>query len=134
MGNSLNAADFSNSDNNDYIGPIQGQINIYLSQDDPAQLSPDTLKTYSQLLCDYASKTPIAPVLEKIARRYSPVRCKLFGSGSGFVLNLFIIDHNDRILVREQGHWNIKGHFKVALEDNEDLEWFLENGQYCAIS
>ncbi len=67
VGNSSNAADFSNPDNNDYIGPIQGWINIYVSQDDPAQLSPDTLTTYSQLLYDYASKTPIAPVLEKIA-------------------------------------------------------------------
>ena len=90
VGNSSNAADFSNPDNNDYIGPIQGRINIYVSQDDPAQLSPDTLTTYSRLLYDYASKTPIAPVLEKIARRYSPVRRKLFGFGFGFVLNLFI--------------------------------------------
>ena len=67
VGNSSNAADFSNPDNNDYIRPIQGQINIYVSQDNPAQLSSDTLITYSQLLYDYASKTPIAPVLEKIA-------------------------------------------------------------------
>jgi len=41
-------------------------------------------------------------------------------------------DHNDRILVRENGHWNIKGRFAVAVEDNENLEWSLENGQYCA--
>ena len=67
VGNSLNAADFLNSDNNNYIGPVQGQVNIYLSQDDPAQLSPDILTVYSWLPYDYASKTPIAPVLEKIA-------------------------------------------------------------------
>ena len=48
------------------------------------------------------------------------------------LLNLIVVDHNDRILVREEGHWNIKGRFQVALEDNEDLIWSLENGQYCA--
>ena len=72
-GNILNAADFSNSNNNEYIGPVRGQINIYLSKDDPARLSPDSLIAYARLPYDYASKTPIAPVLEKVARRYSPV-------------------------------------------------------------
>ncbi len=75
-GNILNAADFSNSNNNEYIGPVRGQINIYLSKDDPARLSPDSLIAYARLPYDYASKTPIAPVLEKVARRYSPVRSK----------------------------------------------------------
>src|SRR6266446_1460692 len=75
-GNILNAADFSNSNNNEYIGPVRGQINIYLSKDDPARLSPDSLIAYACLPYDYASKTPIAPVLEKVARRYSPVRSK----------------------------------------------------------
>ena len=41
VGNALNAADFSDPNNNDYIGHVHGQINIYLSQEDPAKLSPD---------------------------------------------------------------------------------------------
>jgi hypothetical protein len=73
-GNALNAADFSNSGNNDYIGPVHGQINIYLSQNDPATLSPASLIPYARLPYDYGAKTPIAPVLERVARRYSPVR------------------------------------------------------------
>jgi len=73
-GNALNAADWSNSGNNDYIGPVHGQINIYLSQNDPATLSPTSLVPYARLSYDYAAKTPIAPVLERVARRYSPVR------------------------------------------------------------
>ena len=43
-----------------------------------------------------------------------------------------VLDHNDCILVRENGLWNLKGRFTVALEDNEDLEWSCENGQYSA--
>src|SRR6266567_1233666 len=73
-GNALNAADFSDSNNNESIGPVRGQINIYLSRDDPARLSPDSLTTYARFSYDYAAKTPIAPVLERVARRYSPVR------------------------------------------------------------
>jgi hypothetical protein len=42
------------------------------------------------------------------------------------------LDNNDCILVHEDGHWNLKGHFTIAIEDNEDLEWSLENGKYCA--
>jgi hypothetical protein len=47
-------------------------------------------------------------------------------------LEQIYLDNNDRILVREDGHWNLKGRFSIAVEDNEDLVWSLENGQYCA--
>jgi len=66
-GNVLNAADFLNPNNNEYIGLVHGQINIYLSQDDPAGFSPDYLIAYAHLPYDYISKTPIASVLEKFA-------------------------------------------------------------------
>jgi len=78
VGNSLNAADFSNHDNNNYIGPVHGQVNIYLAQDDPSRLSPDSLTPYARFLHDYAPQTPIAPVLQKVARKYSPVRSNYF--------------------------------------------------------
>ena len=75
-GNFLNAADFSSAKKDDYIGPVRGQINLYLSNDNPAQLSPESLIPYARVPYDYAPKTPIASVLEKVARRYSPVRSK----------------------------------------------------------
>ena len=75
-GNFLNAADFSSAKKDDYIGPVRGQINLYLSTDDPAQLSPESLTPFARVPYDYAPKTPIASVLEKVARRYSPVRSK----------------------------------------------------------
>ena len=73
VGNSLNAADYSNRDNSDYIGPVPGHILLYLSQDDPASVVPESLIPYARLSYDYSPKTPITPVLEKIARKYSPV-------------------------------------------------------------
>jgi len=72
----LNAADFSTHGNNDYIGPVQGQVNIYLAQNDPSRLSPESLTPYARFSYDYVPQTPIAPVLQKIARKYSPVRSK----------------------------------------------------------
>jgi len=75
-GNFLNAADFSSANKDDYIGPVRGQINLYISNDDPAQLSPDSMIPYARVPYDYAPKTPIASVLKKVARRYSPVQSK----------------------------------------------------------
>jgi hypothetical protein len=70
----LNAADYSNRDNSDYIGPVPGHILLYLSQDDPASVVPESWTPYARLSYDYSPNMPIAPVLEKIARKYSPVR------------------------------------------------------------
>ena len=78
VGNVLNAADYSSHDKQDYIGPVPGQILLYVSQDDPAGLAPELLTAYARLPYDYAPKTPIAPVLEKIARKYSPVQSMHF--------------------------------------------------------
>ena len=74
VGNILNAADYSGHDKQDYIGPVPGQILLYVSQADPAGLVPESLEAYARLPYDYSPKTPIAPVLEKIAQKYSPVR------------------------------------------------------------
>ena len=64
VGNAPNAADYSNQD---YVGPVPGQILLYVSQDDPACLVPESLTVYAHLQYDYSPKTPIAPVLEKFA-------------------------------------------------------------------
>jgi hypothetical protein len=47
-------------------------------------------------------------------------------------LEKIYLDNNDRVLVCEDVHWNLKGRFSITVEDNEDLAWSLENGQYCA--
>jgi hypothetical protein len=73
IGNALNATNYSNSNNQDYVGPVPGQIFLYVSQDDPAHLVPESLTAYASLSYDYSPKTPITLVLEKIARKYSPV-------------------------------------------------------------
>ena len=78
VGNALNAADYSSRNQRDYLGPVSGEILLYLSQDNPAGLVPESLAAYARLPYDYSPKTPIAPVLKKIARKYSPVRSMQF--------------------------------------------------------
>ena len=73
VGNALNAADYSSHNKQDYLGPVPGQILLYLSQDDPAGMVPESLAAYARLPHDYSHQTPIAPVLNEIAQKYSPV-------------------------------------------------------------
>ena len=73
VGNALNAADYSSRNRQDYLGPVPGQILLYLSQDDPAGLVPESLTAYAHLPHNYSPQTPIAPVLDKIAWKYSSV-------------------------------------------------------------
>ena len=78
VGNALNAADYSGRDKQDHLGPVPGQILLYLSQDNPAGLVPESLAAYACLPHDYSPQIPIAPVLNKIAQKYSPVQSMLF--------------------------------------------------------
>ena len=73
VGNAPNAADYSSHNKQDYLDPVPGQILLYLSQDDPAGLVPESLAAYAHLPHDYSPQTPIAPVLNRIVQKYSPV-------------------------------------------------------------
>ena len=49
VSNAPNAADYSHCDNHDYVGLVPGQILLYVSQDDPACLVPESLTAYARL-------------------------------------------------------------------------------------
>ena len=66
VGNSLNAADYSNRDNSDYIGPVPGHILLYLSQDDPASVVPESLTPYARLSYDYSQRRRSLPCLKRL--------------------------------------------------------------------
>jgi hypothetical protein len=38
--------------------------------------------------------------------------------------------HNRRVYVYEEGEWSIKGRFQAALEDNDEISWEKEKGEY----
>ena len=70
LGNTSNAADFN--DVMDEHHPIPGKVFVYSSNQDPANLSIETLKPSTFIKHDVTRS--IQPVLTKVADKYSPIR------------------------------------------------------------
>ena len=70
LGNTYNAADFS--DVADVLHPIPGKVLVYSSNQDPANLSIQTMKPSAFIKHDVTRS--IQPVLTKVAEKYSPIR------------------------------------------------------------
>lgn len=78
----------------------------------------------------------ISPVLKKLARRYSPIESK---SDYIYMSHLLIkSEERQHILVLEDGQWNMKGRYDIALEDDEEVQWTHEDGRpsltLCVVS
>ena len=70
LGNTYNAANFD--DVVDVVHPIPGKVFVYSSNQDPANLSIQTMKPSAFIKHDVTRS--IQPVLTKIAEKYSPIR------------------------------------------------------------
>jgi hypothetical protein len=70
LGNMDNAADFD--DVVDVLHPIPGKVFVYSSNQDPANLSIQTMKP-SAFIKHNVTRS-IQPVLAKVAEKYSPIR------------------------------------------------------------
>jgi hypothetical protein len=83
LGNMFNVADAADYEMDiDMMLSIPGKVYIYESSSELVDLDPNTVKPLRVLKTD-VSRT-IAPVLTKLARKYSPIR-------SVFLLNLLMI-------------------------------------------
>ena len=70
LGNTFNAADFQ--DVEDVLHPMPGKVFVYSSNQDPANLSIQTMKPSAFIKHDVTPS--IQPVLSKVAEKYSPIR------------------------------------------------------------
>jgi hypothetical protein len=70
LGNALNAADFN--DGGDELYPNLGKVLVYSSNQDPANLSIQTMKPSAFI--KHIVTSSIQPVLTKVAEKYSPIR------------------------------------------------------------
>ncbi|KAF8804433.1 hypothetical protein BYT27DRAFT_7107409, partial [Phlegmacium glaucopus] len=107
LGNTLNAADFD--DVSDMLHPIPGKVLVYSSNQDPANLSLEDLKPTTFVKHNVTSS--IRPVLAKVAEKYSPIQ-------------------KNRIFTFEEGLWNVRGRYEKAFEEDEELFWLSNNGEY----
>ena len=70
LGNTMNTADFD--DIVDVLHPISGKVLVYSSNQDPANLSIQTMKPSTFIKHNITSS--IQPVLKKVAEKYSPIQ------------------------------------------------------------
>lgn len=72
LGNNLNVADFNDVGVVDVIHPIPGKVLVYLSNEDPANLSIQNMKPSTFI--KHNIMTSIQPALMKVAEKFSPIR------------------------------------------------------------
>ena len=70
LGNAFNAADFDGA--SEVLHSIPGKVLVYLSDQDPANLTIQNMKPTTFIKHNVTSS--IQPVLAKVAEKYSPVR------------------------------------------------------------
>jgi hypothetical protein len=118
-GNVFNFADGLDSIMDVPSAPLIGKVHLFLNKSDVKPTMSIKHEVTSQL----------APVLHKIAGRYSPVRSKfLFHTFVSFLIHLHI-EFNRRIYVRDEEEiWSVRGRFNTALEDDEAVNWIVEKG------
>jgi hypothetical protein len=128
MGNALNHADASDIQMDlDLALSIPAKIYLYESFTDSSQVDPAKVKPHRIIKTDVSNT--FAPVLTKLARKYSPVRSMLFIL---FLLDFLKsgIESNMRIHTYEENDWNIKGKYETALEDDEEVTWMKIDRNY----
>lgn len=88
-----------------------GEVLLYVSEENPASLSPETMATTASF--QHEPESAAASVLEAASGRYLPLS-----------------KHNQRVYFRgRRGRWDLKGRYSFALERNESVYWRSENGQ-----
>jgi len=73
LGNVFNLAD-ANTMEIDDLGPTIGKVFLYFCNDDPAQFDLASIKPSGTVKC--AVTPTISPVLQAVARKFSPVKGK----------------------------------------------------------
>ncbi|TFK34088.1 hypothetical protein BDQ12DRAFT_592142, partial [Crucibulum laeve] len=102
-GNHKNHADFNSFLDTD-LGPVMGKVHLYVSDQNPANIDPTSLKPTMSLRVEI---TPtIGPVVQKFAKKYSPI------SSSGAHICLY-----------EDDTWVIKGQYELAISEDEEANW-----------
>ncbi|KAG6912766.1 hypothetical protein DXG01_012300, partial [Tephrocybe rancida] len=110
VGNVFNHADLKDLQST-VLGPVKGKVHLFVSNNDPAMVLPSHAAPSMTFKQEVLSS--LSPILKKMAQSYPPIK-KL----------------NHRIFVHEDGLWIIKGHYDSAVDENDDIEWDVNNTEY----
>jgi hypothetical protein len=105
----------------------KGRVYVYLSSSNPTSLNPETMNPMATV--KVTTSPTIAPILQQVTRRFSPVRSKY----TSFIMLEYylaiVLENNRHIYVLENSVWDLKGRYNMAIEDDDDLDWVTVNGE-----
>ena len=96
-----------------------GKIHVYNSPVNPIEVKP-----FQILKINFGFS--MAPVLNSIAEKWSPIESLLFQSNYYIIYNNLIIETNPQISVYEQREWIDKGRYNAVVSFDEDIEWMRQ--------
>ncbi|KAF8992029.1 hypothetical protein BDQ17DRAFT_1546626 [Cyathus striatus] len=109
FGNCLNAADFSSAVESTTVGPVKGQVWLYVSDADPSTIVVPGVASFS---LKHNHTLTIAPILKKLKAKAE---------------HFFAADHC--LFVYESKAWNLLGSFETAVMEDEEIDWLKINGE-----
>lgn len=87
MGNVFNYADSAQMDL-DLFAPVKGKVYLFISNADPATVKPSLLSPSMMFKQDVGPN--LAPILQKLARLYAPISCKIYLIPKPFITNSLV--------------------------------------------
>jgi hypothetical protein len=127
LGNFLNAADLQHA-SEDVLHPIPGKVLVFVSGEDPANLTIENMKPTTFI--KHSVTSSIQPVLTKIADKYSPIRSKYYNLLILMVIKMVFSVLESRLFTYEDGLWNVRGRYEKAFEEDEELFWSKSGSEH----
>jgi hypothetical protein len=122
QGNVFNFADVADVFGDQQVRPKMGKVYLYTSMGDPA-----TLKPVMSLKHDVSAT--LGPILIKLAKRYTGIDSRLFIASLLYHLKIYL-EFNACVWVYEDEIWDLKGQYKTAIEEDEEVQWVFKNNVY----
>jgi hypothetical protein len=98
---------------------IKGRVEIYTGHKD----------SHLEMTIKHEVTKTLAPILENLAIKYSPV--KSVYRNFIFIFETYLIsEENQCIYVEEDKLWELKGWFKAAVQQDDEIEWFILDNKF----
>jgi len=122
LGNVFNIGDPFDDIPQDVAPLSRGRVNVTIVPQPPSDVIIENPTSHLKVVSPCYDT--LGPLLKKVAKSYSPVRSKyLIIYGYRIHFKAFVSDHNYCVYVLDQKQWSIMGHYKVVVEDDEDVIW-----------
>jgi hypothetical protein len=108
--------------------PVKGEVHLYLTEQYPHHVNFELLRGESDLVVIVNVTESMAPILNMVAHKFSPIRRVYKLLVYLFILTLGL-DEDFRIYARRSTKWIALGQFDQALGDDDGCEWQMSEDQ-----